>query len=269
MQRKFLHVAVFTAVLLAACVISAQPATAATAVPPGNITTQTWTLAGSPYVLSGDVLIPPGETLTIEAGVRIDVQPVDSTASGLDTFLVEIWVQGALVVLGTGPNPVRFAALPNADGTAGAWAGIVSAATVSIEGASVSGAQGDNVYALSVNLNAPSYVVCPLFDTSRSFKSGRVVPLKIQLCDATGSNLSDLSLVLTATGLAQLDGSASTLIDAESAGQANADGVFRYDASLGGYVFNLSTAGLVTGTWELRFRVSGDNAVYGVTFDIR
>ena len=129
--------------------------------------------------------------------------------------------------------------------------------------------EGDNVYAMSVNFNAPSYVVCPLFDTSRSFKSGRVVPLKIQLCDATGSNLSDLSLVLTATGLAQLDGSASTLIDAESAGQANADGVFRYDASLGGYIFNLSTAGLATGTWELRFRVSGDNAVYRVTFDIR
>lgn len=140
MQRRFLPVPVFTAVLLAACVISAQPATAATDVPPGNITTQTWTLEGSPYVLSGDVIIPPGETLTIEAGVRIDVQPVDSTASGLDPFLVDIWVQGALVVSGTGPSPVQFAALPNADGTAGVWAGIFSSGATSIEGARISGA---------------------------------------------------------------------------------------------------------------------------------
>jgi parallel beta-helix repeat protein len=142
MQRRFLPVPIFTAVLLAASVISAQPAAAATDVPPGNITTQTWTVAGSPYVLSGDVLIPAGETLTIEAGVRIDVQPVDSGASGSDTYLVEIQVAGALVVLGTGPNPVRFAALPNADGSAGVWFGItpMGATSVSIEGATISGA---------------------------------------------------------------------------------------------------------------------------------
>lgn len=128
---------------------------------------------------------------------------------------------------------------------------------------------GDNVYAFSFNLLAPSYRVCPLFDTSRSFKAGRVAPLKIQLCDASGANLSDTTLVLTAAGLAQLDGSASSLLEPDSPGQANADSIFRYDATLGGYIFNLSTAGLTTGTWELQFRVSGESAVYGVRFDVK
>jgi Tol biopolymer transport system component len=127
----------------------------------------------------------------------------------------------------------------------------------------------DNVYLFSFNLLVPSYRVCPLFDTSRSFKAGRVAPLKIQLCDASGSNLSDPALILTATGLAQLDGSASSLVEPESPGQANADSIFRYDATLGGYIFNLSTAGLTTGTWELQFRVSGESAVYAVKFDVR
>jgi WD40-like Beta Propeller Repeat len=128
---------------------------------------------------------------------------------------------------------------------------------------------GDNLYAVSFNLSAPSYLVCPLFDASRSFKAGRVAPLKIQLCDASGANLSSLALVLTATALAQIDSSASTVLEPESPGQANADGLFRYDAALGGYVFNLSTAGLSSGTWELQFRVAGDTTVYGIRFDVK
>ena len=130
-------------------------------------------------------------------------------------------------------------------------------------------ADGDNVYALSFNLSAPSYRVCPLFDASRSFKAGRVAPLKIQLCDASGANLSSTGLVLTATALVQIDSTASTVLEPESPGQANPDGLFRYDAALGGYIFNLSTAGLSSGTWELRFRVGEHAAVYGIRFDVK
>ena len=130
-------------------------------------------------------------------------------------------------------------------------------------------ADGDNVYALSFSLTGPSYQVCPLFDTSRSFKAGRVAPLKIQLCDATGANLSDPSLVLTAIRLVQRDTSAATVVVPDSPGEANADGVFRYDAALAGYIFNLSTAGLASGTWELQFRVSGATAINAIAFDVR
>ena len=33
----------------------------------------TWTLAGSPYILNGNVSIPEGETLTIEPGVEVHI----------------------------------------------------------------------------------------------------------------------------------------------------------------------------------------------------
>jgi hypothetical protein len=52
---------------------------------------------------------------------------------------------------------------------------------------------------------------------------------------------------------------ASTTVD--DAGNANPDSNFRFDPTLGpagGYIFNLQTTGLSTGTYVLTFTVSGD-----------
>jgi hypothetical protein len=58
----------------------------------------------------------------------------------------------------------------------------------------------------------------------------------------------------------------------EDSGNANPDNDFRYDAALGdtgGYIFNLSTRGLASGTYVLRFEVVGASHVYEVEFQIR
>ena len=44
---------------------------------------------------------------------------------------------------------------------------------------------------------------------------------------------------------------------------------FRYDADLGGYIFNLDTTGLGPGTYTLWFTVAGDPVRHSVTFVIR
>jgi hypothetical protein len=46
----------------------------------------------------------------------------------------------------------------------------------------------------------------------------------------------------------------------EDSGNANPDDNFRYDRTLPGYIFNLSTKPLVNGTWKLSFRSSNDPA---------
>ena len=64
----------------------------------GNIGTHTtWTLADSPYVVTGDVIVNPDITLTIEPGVKV--------AFDGDYALI---VEGTLVAKGTTSQPINF-----------------------------------------------------------------------------------------------------------------------------------------------------------------
>ncbi len=65
----------------------------------------------------------------------------------------------------------------------------------------------------------------------------------------------------------QIDSSASN--DVVSAGNANPDSNFRYDETLAGYIYNLSTSGLTTGTWELSFTATDDPVSHAVRFDVK
>ena len=121
---------------LLAALFGGKTAIAATTIPGGNVINQTWTPAGSPYVLEGDVTVPPGAFLTISAGTVVKVKSADSQAGGLNTAKVELTINGTLTASGTSSSPVTFEG--DSGTTAGTWYGIVvgSAAT----GASISGA---------------------------------------------------------------------------------------------------------------------------------
>jgi hypothetical protein len=56
-------------------------------------------------------------------------------------------------------------------------------------------------------------------------------------------------------------------IDPTSTGNSNGN-LFRYDASSGQYVYNLSTKPLAVGTWSLRIDL-GDGLVRAVTISLR
>jgi hypothetical protein len=112
-----------------------------------------------------------------------------------------------------------------------------------------------------------SFAICLLYDQTRAHRAGSTVPIKVSLCDATGTNVSASSLVLTATAVTQVSTSAPGVLD--DAGSANPDNEFRYDASLGGYIFNLKTTGLATGTYALTFTATGDPIPHEVQFQIR
>ena len=47
------------------------------------------------------------------------------------------------------------------------------------------------------------------------------------------------------------------------------DGKFRFDQTLPGYVFNLKTTGLTTGTYRMNFSISGDPLPHFVTFGVK
>ncbi|HEY2975882.1 MAG TPA: choice-of-anchor Q domain-containing protein [Pyrinomonadaceae bacterium] len=109
-----------------------------------------------------------------------------------------------------------------------------------------------------------------LFDQSRAAKSGSTIPIKVQLVDANGNNVSSPSVVVHAVSVVQTSSSASVFLD--DAGQANPDFDFRFDATLGGtggYIFNLKTTGYGTGTYVLNYTVGGDPVTHTVQFQIR
>jgi MYXO-CTERM domain-containing protein len=128
-------------ILLVAPLVMALVAPAAhaeTIIDGGNIINQTWTPAGSPYVIRGDITVPSGAYLIIQAGTAVRFTSGDMQGSGLNSLLTEVTINGELAIEGTAANPVTFAAQTGT--TRGTWYGIVitgTATSASIAHASI------------------------------------------------------------------------------------------------------------------------------------
>lgn len=77
----------------------------------GTLPSVTWSLDGSPYLVSGDLLIDRDASLTIQPGVEVLLAPD-----------VTVLILGSLLAGGSPESPVRFA---RGDPGAGSWGGLV------------------------------------------------------------------------------------------------------------------------------------------------
>jgi len=110
-----------------------------------------------------------------------------------------------------------------------------------------------------------AYNVCLLYDTTHSKKAGSTVPIRLQLCDANANNLSSSAIQVTAVRLEMVSSGASFVVD--DSGNANPDGNFRFDGD--SYIYNLTTKGLSTGTYNLMFVSGNDGTTHAAPFQIR
>ena len=120
---RFVVLLAFVLVLLAL----PRVARADTNIAGGNIINQTWTPAGSPYIVSGDITIPSGAYLNIQAGTVVRFASTDAQASGLNSTKIEVTVNGILNVTGSDDNKVVFEAQTGT--AANTWYGIVVSST--------------------------------------------------------------------------------------------------------------------------------------------
>jgi len=136
------------------------------------------------------------------------------------------------------------------------------------------GLAGDsNIYATTFTpAGVVHYEICLLYDPLVAKKAGSAYPIKLQLCDAGGLNLSSPSIALHAVSVTRTSDDAPGALD--DTGNANPDFDFRYDASLEGYVFNLSlhcqgAVCFTTGTYDLNFSADADPALHSAPFAVK
>jgi len=114
-----------------------------------------------------------------------------------------------------------------------------------------------------------SYAVCLLYDPTKPAKLGSTIPIKLTLCGADGTDLSAAATVVHAVRLTKANDTVSGT--PEDSGSANPDNDFRFDPTLGvsgGYIYNLSTKNLSSGTWSLHFTVNGQGD-YTIQFQVK
>jgi dipeptidyl aminopeptidase/acylaminoacyl peptidase len=111
----------------------------------------------------------------------------------------------------------------------------------------------------------PLYGVVAGFDQTKPVKSGSTLPIKVQLTNSSGANLSSSSILVTALNVVRI--STNTASQVQDSGNANPDNNFRFSG--GSYIFNLSTKGYATGTYLLRFKAGADPTVHTVQFQVK
>lgn len=109
------------------------------------------------------------------------------------------------------------------------------------------------------------YRACLLYDTERAWPSRSVIPVKLQVCDASGANLSSPDLVPVAVGV--IDAATGQPVPLQSPGNSQPGNRFTFDGS--SYSFNISTTGYAAGRYELKFTIPGDPVTHVAPFTIR
>ena len=95
------------------------------------------------------------------------------------------------------------------------------------------------------------YDVCLLYDPTHARHAGTTIPVRLEVCDASGADVSSAGITLTAVAIVDSSGAVVRTLAVN----------FRFEPTLGtagGYILNLSTRGLAPGNYTLVFRAGTD-----------
>ena len=208
--------------------------------------TQTVTLGGGPATYTVSAALLPGSTavgLPASVGLRITGLPGTVTPTMPAALAFGASVPLSLAIGSTAPGDYPFA----------------------VSGSVPGGARTATAHLVI------AYNICVLYDQTQVKKAGTTIPIKLQLCDANGANVSAPNIVVHAVFVQMVSGVVPPVVPDDS-GNANPDNDFRFDGTIGttgGYIFNLSTMGLTAGVWTLTFTAGSDPTLHSVQFLLR
>jgi CSLREA domain-containing protein len=97
---------------------------------------------------------------------------------------------------------------------------------------------------------APPFNVCLLYNASKPAKPGSTFPVKLQMCNAAGQNVSSAAIVLVGQSV-----NGTLALKPNFSGSSNDGFLFRFTGD--SYIYNLDTTGYPSGTNEMWFYVDG------------
>ncbi len=194
--------------------------------------------------VSGTAVDKAGLTATASVTIKLDKTPPAITITGISN--------GGTYLLG-GVPVAGYSLTDNLSGVAGQNA--------SLAGGDANGV-GTYTYTVSAtdrsgntSQTSATYTVTYAFggfltpvSLNKPFKLGSTIPVKFQLMNAGGEYISSARAALTLQKYSD-DQPAGDPIDATSTSGADTGNLFRYNSTDNIYIFNLSTAGLTSGTW--------------------
>ena len=197
-----------------------------------------------------------------------------SNSGGYDAFVAEVSASGSALIYSTylggsaddGGNAIAVDSSGNAYVTG--WTSSTNFPTVNPLQAA-NGGGGVDAFVAKMS-TAPHYSICLLYDPTKPVHSGATIPIKLLLCDSNGNDVSLSRITLHALGVSQISTSISGAV--EDSGSSDPNNDFRFDATLGttgGYIYNLKTTGLSTGTYAVNFTVTGDTFIYAANFQVK
>jgi hypothetical protein len=104
-------------------------------------------------------------------------------------------------------------------------------------------------------------------DGSSIFKAGSTVPVKFRLKDANGEFITNAAVHIYSAKIS--NGISGTFMEATSSGNASSGNIFRYDSAGNQYIFNLSTKGWATGTYQLTIKFDNGDTLYTVNISCK
>lgn len=165
--------------------IGIQMSSALTVVSGGVYANTTWTLANSPYRMTGNIVVFPGATLTIEPGVVVNVK--ENGNSGGEYYLE---ARGTINMIGTPGALITFKS-ETAPKMVGAWKGIVvknsQGGAVNYDYVSISNA----IYTIEYDALIPALIKLHQSNFNYNFTAVNVgTEVEAENCSFTGNQIA-------------------------------------------------------------------------------